>query len=221
MRHGSSEALPRWAYAATIVLLAATWLTMLLFGAGALDRTIYEALYAGKRPALLEIARVFTFFGEPTVLVGAGFAVAGFVWWRRSGRLAFALLVVILLGRGLAEIQKYWVARARPDIEPHLVVVKTSSFPSGHATSSMIFYLTLALALTIGTRWHRIAAVSAIALSLLIGTSRVMLGVHWPSDVIGGWSFGMLWVLLTLRFSERLFRADDQTLKRNNITSPS
>ena len=45
-------------------------------------------------------------------------------------------------------------------------------------------------------------------LSLLIGTSRVMLGVHWPSDVIGGWAFGMLWVLLTLRPAERLLRAD-------------
>ena len=63
----------------------------------------------------------------------------------------------------------------------------------------MIFYLTLALALTAGTRWHRIAAAGAILLSLLIGTSRVMLGVHWPSDVIGGWAFGLLWVLLTLQ----------------------
>jgi undecaprenyl-diphosphatase len=46
-----------------------------------------------------------------------------------------------------------------------------------------------------------------VLLSLMIGTSRVMLGVHWPSDVIGGWSFGMLWVLLTLRPAERLLRA--------------
>jgi membrane-associated phospholipid phosphatase len=88
------------------------------------------------------------------------------------------------------------------------VVVKTQSFPSGHASSSMIFYLTLAIALTAGTRWHRPAAVAAIVLSLLIGTSRVMLGVHWPSDVVGGWAFGMLWVLLTLRPAERLLRAD-------------
>jgi undecaprenyl-diphosphatase len=67
----------------------------------------------------------------------------------------------------------------------------------------MIFYLTLALVLARGTRWHRAAAAGAILLSLLIGTSRVMLGVHWPSDVIGGWAFGMLWVLLTLHLAER------------------
>ena len=180
---------------------------MLVFGAGPLDRSISELVYAGHRPALIASARVLTFLGEPLVLVPAGFAVAAWLWWRGRQRLAGALLLIILVGRALGEAQKYWIARVRPDIEPHLVVVKTSSFPSGHATSSMIFYLTLALALTAGTRWHRIAAAGAILLSLLIGTSRVMLGVHWPSDVIGGWAFGLLWVLLTLRLSERPFKA--------------
>jgi undecaprenyl-diphosphatase len=67
--------------------------------------------------------------------------------------------------------------------------------------------LTLALALTRDTRWHRAAAAAAIVLSLLVGTSRVMLGVHWPSDVVGGWAFGLLWVLLTLRLAERELKA--------------
>jgi undecaprenyl-diphosphatase len=155
---------------------------------------------------LLAVARAVTTLGEPTVLVTAGFVVAGWIWWRHHPHLALALLLIVLVGRGLAEAQKYWIARVRPDLEPHLVVVKTSSFPSGHATSSMIFYLTVALALTSGTRWHRRAAALAIALSLLIGTSRVMLGVHWPSDVIGGWAFGLLWVLLTLRLAERIIK---------------
>ena len=193
-------------FALAIAALAALWLAMLLFGTGPLDRQVYELLYAGHRPALLAFARAVTFLGEPTVLIGAGFLVAGWLWWRKKARLALALLLVVLIGRGLSEAQKYWIARVRPEVEPHLVVVKTSSFPSGHATSSMIFYLTLALALalTAGTRWHRLAAAGAVVLSLVIGTSRVMLGVHWPSDVIGGWAFGMLWVLLTLRLAERL-----------------
>ena len=54
------------------------------------------------------------------------------------------------------------------------------------------------------------AAAGAIFLSLLIGVSRVMLGVHWPSDVIGGWAFGLLWVLVTLRPAERLLRSDSE-----------
>jgi undecaprenyl-diphosphatase len=193
-----------------IIVLACIWLAMLLFGRGALDRSIYEALYSGGRPALATIARIFTALGEPTVLVGAGFIIAGWLWWRGRGRLALMLLLVILVGRGLAEVQKYSIARPRPELEPHLVAVKTWSFPSGHATSSMIFYLTLALALAAGSRWQRPAAAAAVLLSLLIGLSRIMLGVHWPSDVVGGWSFGLLWVLLTLKPTERLLRLDSR-----------
>src|SRR5437870_13487852 len=103
------------------------------------------------------------------------------------------LAAIVLVGRGLSEVQNYAIARMRPDLEPHLVVVKTSSFPSGHATSSMIFYLALALALAAQTRWYRAAAAGAILLPLLTGTSPVPLGLRWPRAVIGGGSFGMLW----------------------------
>jgi undecaprenyl-diphosphatase len=73
----------------------------------------------------------------------------------------------------------------------------------------MIFYL--ALALLLASHRHRFAAAAAaVVLALLVGTSRVMLGVHWPSDVIGGWAFGLLWLLLTLRPAERLFRSDSE-----------
>jgi len=176
---------------------------MLRLGGGTLDREIYEALYAGHRPLLLAFAHGFTALGEPTVLIGAGIVIALWLWSKGHRHLPITLTVIVLVGRALSEAQKYWIARARPDLEPHLVVVKTSSFPSGHATSSMIFYLTLAFALTSGTRWRWPAVAGALLLSLLIGISRVMLGVHWPSDVVGGWAFGMLWVLLALRLAER------------------
>src|SRR4029079_6143119 len=122
-------------------------------------------------------------------------------------RLPLALLLIVLIGRGLSEVQKYMIARVRPDLEPHLVVVQTSSFPSGHATSSTIFYLTLALALTRDSRWHRPAALGAILLSLLIGTRRGMIAVHCSSTVVAGRGLCLLWVLLTLRLAERLVKA--------------
>ncbi len=193
----------QWRFAIALIALTSIWLAMLITGGGWLDRQIYEALYAGQRPRLMTLARVITALGEPTVLIAASAVAAWWLWRAGHRHLPFALIAITLIGRGISEVQKYWIARARPDLEAHLVVVKTSSFPSGHATSSMIFYLTLALAVTAGTRWHRPVAAGAILLSLLIGTSRVMLGVHWPSDVIGGWSFGMLWVLLTLRLAKR------------------
>jgi len=180
---------------------------MLLWGGGSLDRTVYEALYAGHRPALAAAARIVTAFGEPDILVGASIAVALWLYVAGHRHLPWVFLALVMVGRGLAEAQKHWVARVRPDVEPHLVVVKTSSFPSGHAANSMIFYVALALVLTTGTRWHRQAAAGAMLGSLLIGASRVMLGVHWPSDVIGGWAFGLLWVLLTLRLAERELKA--------------
>ena len=179
---------------------------MLRLGGGALDREIYEALYAGHRPCLLLAARVATALGEPTVLIGAGIAIALWLWSKGHRHLPIVLTAIVLIGRALSEAQKYWIARVRPNLEPHLVVVKTSSFPSGHATSSMIFYLTLAFALTSGRRWRWPAVAGAVLLSLMIGISRVMLGVHWPSDVVGGWAFGMLWVLLTLRLAERFVK---------------
>ena len=188
--------------ASSVLLLACLWLAMLLSGAGPLDRRLEQALYAGGRPVLILVARILTFLGEPTVLVGAGFVVAAWLWYRKRGRFALALLIVILVGRGLSEVQKFAIARPRPMIEPHMVAVKTYSFPSGHATSSMIFYLTLALALAPPERRGLFAA-GAILLSLAIGVSRIMLGVHWPSDVVGGWSFGLLWVLVALPPAER------------------
>ncbi len=139
--NGEEPARTRLIYPLALAALAAIWLVMFLFGGGSLDGQLYEAIYAGHRPALVTIARLFTALGQPGPLVIAGFLVAGFLWWRAQGRLALALMLVILIGRGLSEVQKYTIARARPALEPHLVVVKTSSFPSGHATSSMIFYL--------------------------------------------------------------------------------
>jgi undecaprenyl-diphosphatase len=200
----------QWRFIIAIATLAGTWLAMLLNGGGSMDRTVYEALYSGRRPALQAVARVFTALGEPTLLIVAGALLALWLWWGGRGRTGLVLVLVTMTGRALSEAQKYWIARIRPDLEPHLVVVKTSSFPSGHAASSMIFCLSLALAFTAHSRRRFAAAGAAILLSLAVGLSRVMLGVHWPSDVIGGWAFGMLWVLLTLRPAERLLRSDSE-----------
>ena len=181
---------------------------MLVLGTGSADRAVYELLYAGHRPVILAIAHSLTALGEPTPLIAASILCALWLWYAGRGRLGLALFLVALIGRGLMEIQKIGIARPRPDLEPHLVHIKSLSFPSGHATSSMIFYLTLALALAANTRWERQSIVGAILLALLIGISRVMLGVHWPSDVVAGWAFGLFWVLVALKPLEHVLRAD-------------
>ena len=190
-------------FIAALVALTAIWLAMLLGGNGPLDRRIYEALYVGGDPAFIDIAVFFTVLGEPVILIIASFGVALWLWMRGHRHLPLAFLAIIMAGRALSVLQKHVIFRARPDLETHLVVVKTSSFPSGHSNSSMIFYVMLALILSRGTEWRRVAVGAAIVLSLIIGLSRVMLGVHWPSDVIGGWAFGLLWLLLTLKLGQR------------------
>jgi len=198
----------RWKFIAALLVLTAIWLAMLIGGDGSVDRSIYRSLYVGRDPTLVPIAHFLTALGEPTVLITASIVIALFLWARGHRHLPFAFVAITMAGRALSEAQKYLIARPRPDIETHLVVVKTSSFPSGHANSSMIFYLTLALILASGTKWRGVAVAAALALSGMVGVSRVMLGVHWPSDVIGGWVFGMLWVLLTLKLAQRFVQDD-------------
>ena len=192
-----------WRFPVAIVSLASIWLAMLLTGGGPLDRQIYEALYARRDPTMIAVGRFFTALGEPTVLIAASFVAAIWLWLKGHRHLPFVFIAITMFGRAASELQKYWIARARPDLEMHLVIVKTSSFPSGHANSSMIFYLTLALIVTQGSRWRGPAVALALAIAVLVGISRTVLGVHWPSDVVGGWAFGMLWVMMTLRLARR------------------
>ena len=202
----------RWTIALVAAVLAAIWLAMLLGGTGFLDQRIYGALYAGDNPPLVAIARAVTWLGDPNVLIPATFVIAAGLWWHGHFRTGLTLIAVTLIGRGLNQVQKLEVSRIRPDLEPHLVIEQSNSFPSGHSSGSMIFFLTLALLLTHRGPWRRWAAAGAVLVAILVGISRVMLGVHWPSDVVGGWVFGLLWVLLTLRIAEDLI--ERRALKR-------
>ena len=183
--------------------LAALWLAMLLLGTGAADRAILLILYAGDRPWLALGALGFTYLGNwSTVIV---VTVIGALWmlYRRHYRGALLLLVASLTGRLLLILEKAYFARLRPEENLRLAEVHYQSFPSGHSANSMIVYLGIAL-LAFGDPHHRRWAVAgALLLSFLIGLSRPMLGVHWPSDVVAGWSFGAFWLLLVLAVAER------------------
>ncbi|QIL02805.1 phosphatase PAP2 family protein [Sphingomonas sinipercae] len=184
--------------------LAVLWLAMLMLGAGVIDEAVLRTLYAGDRPSIAAVARFLTFFGEGVVVVLLSVAAALFLLVRKHPRLGLALIGVTVFGRLLVWAQKYSIVRMRPEIEAHLVPVYSPSFPSAHSANSMIAYLTIAVVLTAGTRWLRPAVAVAFVFAICIGLSRVILGVHWPSDVVGGWSFGLLWVLLALPLAERV-----------------
>ncbi len=129
------------------------------------------------------------------------FGIAGLVWLMWAGKRAEAAWIAIsMIGASMIDNWlKHLIGRPRPELVPHLAQVTDLSFPSGHAMVSAAVYLTLALMLGEGVKgWPaRLALVGfASAMVLLIGCSRVYLGVHWPSDVLAGWCFGTAWALL-------------------------
>ncbi|WP_119154976.1 phosphatase PAP2 family protein [Caldimonas tepidiphila] len=143
--------------------------------------------------------------------------VVGLVWLFATSHLLVlrkwgtALMVGVSVGGGMLLTYglKRFIERPRPDLVPHAVDVLTLSFPSGHATMSAVVYLTLGalLASLQRTRRARLHAMAVAAtLTVLVGASRVYLGVHWPSDVLAGWALGTAWALLCLLGSQWLRR---------------
>lgn len=188
--------------ATAIAALAALWLAMMVSGTGALDRAVLDWLYASGQPELRDFMRNFTLLGNWPAVVG--FSLAAAVWLLATGhrRSALLLLGITLVGRALVEAMKIGVHRTRPEATDHLVPVYSLSFPSAHAANSMILWLTLALLLP-ERKWRPAAVTAALLISFAVGVSRPMLGVHWPSDVIGGWAFGAAWVLAMIHLTGR------------------
>lgn len=190
--------LPTALFASALILL---WLSMLLLGAGAVDHGILRQLYAGDRPALADAARLITMLGDGRVVTVFTVIGALVLMHRKQFLPALVLAVGPLLGKTLTQIQKYEFNRMRPAEDPHLVVVHNLSFPSGHSANAMMTYVALALFLAKEPEQRRMWLIGAIVLAVPVGLSRVMLGVHWPSDVIGGWCFGLFWALLIYAIS--------------------
>jgi undecaprenyl-diphosphatase len=125
--------------------------------------------------------------------------VLGYLAMQKKWGDALLVLAAILGGTAISEGLKVGFARPRPDLVAHAVDVTSMSFPSGHAMLSAVTYLTLGalLARSQERKSLRVYVLSvAIVLTLIIGMSRVYLGVHWPTDVLAGWCLGAAWALL-------------------------
>jgi undecaprenyl-diphosphatase len=147
-------------------------------------------------PWLREVGLDLTAMGSFTVLLVVSGAVVGFLLLQRRRRLALLITVAVLGGMLLNSGLKLLFSRERPSVVPHLREVLTPSFPSGHAALSAVVYLTLGtlLAGAIHGRYTRAYVLFvAMALTALVGASRVYLGVHYPTDVLAGWSVGLVW----------------------------
>jgi undecaprenyl-diphosphatase len=175
-----------------------------------IDRLLLQLLRVPGDPSraigpqwLMVVARDVTALGDFAILGFVLLAVTIFLVLARQIRMALFMLASILCGMILAAVLKNLFERDRPALIPPVVgapdlYLTTSSFPSGHAMMSAIVYLTLgALLARLVRDLHLKIYVLSVALSvaLLVGLSRVYLGVHWPSDVAAGWAIGAAWAL--------------------------
>jgi undecaprenyl-diphosphatase len=154
-----------------------------------------------------EAMRDVTAMGSPAVLVLTVGAVWGYLMVARQRGMAWLALGSACGGLAVAVSLKAIFSRARPDAAFHAVVASGYSFPSGHAMMSAVVYLTLAalVARLAPRRSLRLYAIGIAGMvTLLVGLSRIYLGVHWASDVAAGWAAGAAWALLCWLVADRL-----------------
>lgn len=154
-----------------------------------------------------------TALGSPVVLGLIVLIITGYLLLESRYVTAVIVLVSSISGEILNETLKIFFERPRPSVVPHLRTVVTASFPSGHAMESAIIYLTLgALLMRVveGRITKAYCMATAMFLTLLVGVSRVFLGVHYPSDVLGGWMLGFFWAAVTFLVTQRFERAVDR-----------
>ncbi len=147
---------------------------------------------------MAEVGRDITGLGGVAVLSLLISVSAGFLAVHRAYRTMVVLSVSTTSGILFSLLLKQGFARPRPDLVPHLSDVYTSSFPSGHSMMSAIVYLTLAVILVpvLKRFWLRLYVLGcAVLLTGLIGISRVYMGVHYPTDVLAGWTAGLVWAI--------------------------
>ena len=174
----------------------------------AFDRTLLLAL---RNPAdlsdplgppwLEEAARDITALGSYSVLGLVVGAVAIYLVMIRRRAAALWLLASVVGGAALSSVLKIGFDRPRPDIVAHVARVFTMSFPSGHAALSAVVYLTLGalLANSAGSRVQRAYFLTlALLLTMLVGITRIYLGVDYPTDVLAGWCFGAAWAIFAV-----------------------
>jgi undecaprenyl-diphosphatase len=174
-----------------------------------LDRAIARNLHnhARESPATVEFFRGVTWLGTHRVLIGLSLAVMAILWLKGQWRLAAAWAIVQLISLVLIEHTKLAFGRARPEFNGVLTREDSLSFPSGHALGSMAAFGLLAYLFSIGwanAAYRRLGIGLCVLLILLIGFSRMYLGVHYFTDVVAGYALGGAWLALAIALLEDL-----------------
>jgi undecaprenyl-diphosphatase len=165
-----------------------------------------QSLRSG-HPWVAEAMRDLSGLGSTTMLTLVTIAAVGYLMVVRARVTALLVGAAVITGSVAVSLLKAQFGRPRPGAELATLVAPTMSFPSGHAALSAIVFLTVA-ALLAHTRIRAIERAYILAMAtvmaLLVGVSRIALGVHWASDVAAGWAFGAAWALAWLSLARRV-----------------
>lgn len=165
----------------------------------------------GRGPPVLDGAvRDVTALGSTMVLSLLSLGVVGFLLIQRKYHAALFLAFAILGALGVSQLLKAIFDRPRPGVIPDLLLPSSDSFPSGHTVLSAAVYLTLGTMLARMSEQRRMKIyflAFALLLTGLVGVSRVYLGVHYPTDVLAGWTVGLAWAVLCWLVARRLQRS--------------
>jgi len=147
-------------------------------------------------PALVRLLDDISNIGKPITLFVVVFGAVVYLLWRRRVRLALYLAVTTIVGGLVDTAVKVLVNRPRPVVDHPIATALGKSFPSGHAMSSTVTYGALALVFlpVLPRRWRPVALATVVLVVVAIGMSRLFLGVHFVSDVIGGFVLGLAWL---------------------------
>ena len=160
-----------------------------------LDNKLLTFFYTHRTPVLTTVMKSISMFGfEIPIVLGVAIFIVALI--RKYRKEAFVFALVVGMAPVIDGILKRVIQRPRPPFFP-LVSAGSYSFPSGHALTSFVFYATLTYFIYYFTKNKRLTAISAICFSLLIlliGISRIYLGVHYPTDVLTGWLIGLCWL---------------------------
>lgn len=172
----------------------------------AFDSTIISYIQGMETPTLTAIMKFFTFIGSASSIIVIALVVMFFLYKVLHHRSELVLFSIVVIGAPILDgILKNFFHRARPDLH-RLIEIGGYSFPSGHAMSAMAMYGILAFLLWrhIPSRFGRSLLILLSAIMIfMIGISRVYLGVHYPSDIIGGYFASGFWLAAAIWFYQR------------------
>ncbi|WP_195694669.1 phosphatase PAP2 family protein [Priestia megaterium] len=176
------------------------------------DSTVISFMQGFESPILTSIMKFFTFIGSLPAIIVLSVLIMFFLYTVLKHRSELILFVAAILGSSvLFRILKQIFQRERPNLH-RLIEISSYSFPSGHATNAFAFYGILAFLLWrhLPTRWGRtILILLSVIMILAVGTSRIYLGVHYPSDVLAGYLVSIFWLTIIIwlyqRYKEKIY----------------